>query len=178
MLFSHLIFLFCSFNLKQIIKTEAVLLNFSDLISESNKKFQDKQEHKTVKDDYFHAVIDNYNFEPLKSEEGNSQYQEKSQETRTLEKHYEYSYDYQEDYNAISENYFYPNYDSNILDIQELERHGYDNDHGSQEHMHILNVPDYADVDYGVVQHVEDEQEHAEDDLYDWNWNDWESKKI
>lgn len=176
MLFSLLIFLFCSFNLKQTIKTEAVLLNFSDLISESNKKFQDKQEHKTVKDDYFHAVIDNYNFEPLKSEEGNSQYQEKSQETMTLEKHYEYSYDYLEDYSAISENYFYPQYDSNILDIEELERH--DTDHGSQEHTHIFNVPDYTVVEYGVVQDVGDEEGHVDDDLYNWNWNDWESKKI
>ena len=176
MLFSHLIFLFCSFNLKQTIKTEAVLLNFSDLISESNKNFQTKQENKNVKDNYFHAVIDNYNFEPLKSEEGNSQYQEKSQETMTLEKHYEYSYDYLEDYSAISENYFYPQYDSNILDIEELERH--DTDHGSQEHTHIFNVPDYTVVEYGVVQDVGDEEGHVDDDLYNWNWNDWESKKI
>ena len=62
MLFSLLIFLFCSFNLKQTIKTEAVLLNFSDLISESDKNFQTKQENKNVKDNYFHAVLDNYNF--------------------------------------------------------------------------------------------------------------------
>ena len=161
---------------------EAVLLHFSDLISGS-KNITTEQVSKQVNADYISGVRAHYNFEPLKKEQGKSVDLEKPQETLTQEKHYDdvYSYDYLEDYGALSENYFYPvdGNDTNILDTNELEKHAYEEVSSTAE-KDIYNVPEYkdsaADIDYGVVQYVVDEDEFVDDNVY--SWNEWESKRI